>query len=161
MGCEVDVTYHITSHVICHVTCHVTTTLHIIAMSATMSLAMSIDTSSLLSMSLVCNVAIEFVTKITHCDIYFRHRKQAWVGLRGPGDILWRFRNIMDQAIYDKNLRNVTRCDLWRSIHDVIWDRHRYCFMTVFSDPWRNLIVMDQQIFCSETPTSRRGAFIR
>ena len=66
------------------------------------------------------------------CDVYFRHRERAWVGLQGPGDFPWRFQNIMDQAIYDENLRNVTRCDLWLSIHDVIWDRHRYCFMMVF-----------------------------
>ena len=66
------------------------------------------------------------------CDVYFRHRKWAWVGLWGPGDIFWRFQNVMDQAIRDENLRNVTRCNLWRSIHDEIWDCHRYCFMTVF-----------------------------
>ena len=65
-------------------------------------------------------------------DVYFRHRKRIWVGLWGPGDILRRFQNIMDQAIHDKISRNVTRCDLWRSIHDVIWDHHKYCFMTVF-----------------------------
>ena len=65
-------------------------------------------------------------------DVYFRHRKRVRVGLWGPGDILRRFQNVMDQAIHDEILRNVTRCDLWRSIHDVIWDRHRYCFMTVF-----------------------------
>jgi hypothetical protein len=68
----------------------------------------------------------------TICDVNFRHRKRAWVGLRGARDFPWRFYNVMDQAIYDKNLKNVTRCDLWRSIHDVIWYRHRYCFMTVF-----------------------------
>jgi len=65
-------------------------------------------------------------------DVYFRHRKWVWVGLWGPRGILWRFRNVMDQTIYDENLRNVTRCDLWHSIHDAIWDRHRYCFMTIF-----------------------------
>ena len=65
-------------------------------------------------------------------DVYFHHRKRVWVGLWGPGDILRRFQNVMDQAIHDEILRNVTRCDLWRSIHDVIWDRHRYCFMTGF-----------------------------
>ena len=85
----------------------------------------------------------------TVCDVYFRHRKWVGVGLWGPGDILWQFQNVMDQVICDENLRNVTRCNLWRSIHDAIWDRHRYCFMTVFSDLWRNLIVVDQQIFCS------------
>ena len=68
----------------------------------------------------------------TICDVYFRHEKRVWVGLWGSGDILWRFQNVMDQAIHDEILRNVMRCDLWRSIHDVIWDRHRYCFMTVF-----------------------------
>ena len=59
------------------------------------------------------------------CDVYFRHRKRAWVGLWGPRDILWRFHNVMNQAIHDENLRNVTRCDLWHSIHDAISDRHR------------------------------------
>jgi len=83
------------------------------------------------------------------CDVYFCHKKWVWVGLWRPKDILWRFRNVMDQAIHDENLRNITRCNLWRSIHDAIWDHHRYWFMTVFSDFWRNLIVMDQQIFCS------------
>ena len=27
----------------------------------------------------------------TICDVYFCHRKWVWVGLWGPGDILWRF----------------------------------------------------------------------
>ena len=68
----------------------------------------------------------------TVCDVYFCHRKWVWVGLWGPEDIIWRFQNVMDEAIYDKILKNITRCDLWCSIHDVIWDRHRYCFMMVF-----------------------------
>ena len=68
----------------------------------------------------------------TICDIYFRHRKWVWVGLWRLGDILWRFQNVMDEAIYNEILKNVTRCDLWRSIHDAIWDHHRYCFMMVF-----------------------------
>ena len=68
----------------------------------------------------------------TVCDVYFRHRKRVWVGLRGPGDIWWRFQNVMNQAICDEILRNVTRCNLWRSIHDAIWDRHIYCYMTIF-----------------------------
>ena len=68
----------------------------------------------------------------TVCDVYFGHRKWVWVGLWGPGDILWQFQNVMDQVIRDENLRNVTRCDLWRSIHDAIWDHHKYCFMTIF-----------------------------
>ena len=68
----------------------------------------------------------------TVCDVYFRHRKRVWVGLWGPGDIIWRFQNVMDEAIYDEILKKVTRCDLWCSIHDAIWDRHRYYFMTVF-----------------------------
>ena len=63
------------------------------------------------------------------CDVAI---KWVWAGLWGPGYILWRFQNVMDQTICDGILRNVTRCDLWRSIHDVIWDRHRYCFMMVF-----------------------------
>jgi len=125
------VVVHVSIHVVschhhfpchCHVKLHVIIAIHVISMSAA--------TSS--PMSSMCDMTIESVTKITICDVYFRHRKWAWVGLRGPGDILWRFRNVMDQAIYDENLRNVTRCDLWRSIHDVIWDRHRYCFMMVF-----------------------------
>ena len=69
---------HVSIHVIVHVNLHVITAIHVITMSAA--------TSSF--MSSMCDIAIEFVTKITHCDIYFRHRKQAWVGLRGPGDIL-------------------------------------------------------------------------
>ena len=77
------------------------------------------------------------------CDIYFHHKNCVWVGLWGPGRILWRFQNVMDQAINDENLRNVTRCDLWRSIHDAFRDRHRYCFMMVLKrhrsrNSWRN-----------------------
>ena len=68
----------------------------------------------------------------TGCDVYFHHRKWACVGLWRPGDILWRFQNVMDQTICDEILRNVTRCNLWCSINDAIWDRYRYCFMTGF-----------------------------
>ena len=66
------------------------------------------------------------------CGVYFRHKKWAWVGLREPEDILWRFQNVMDQTIHDCFLRNATRCNLWHSIHDESWDCCRYYFMTVF-----------------------------
>jgi hypothetical protein len=65
-------------------------------------------------------------------DVYFCHKKWARAGLWRPKDILWWFQNVIDQAICDDFLRNVTRCNLWRSIHDDIWDRYRYYFMTVF-----------------------------
>ena len=81
-------------------------------------------------------------------DVHFRHKKWVWVGLWGSGNILWRFRNVMDQAIYDKNLRNIARCDLWRSmtLFEIVINTALWRF---FSDLWRNLIVMNHQIFCS------------
>ena len=123
VDCHVSLTFHVSSHVIVHVNLHVITAIHVITMSAA--------TSS--SMSSMCDMAIESVTKIIlFVTLIFVIENGLGLGFRGPGDIPWRFQNVMDWAIYDENLRNVMRCDLWRSIHDVIWDRHRYCFMTVF-----------------------------
>ena len=123
LPCHSQVSYHVIAHVISHVNIHVIIAIHIIAKSTATSFVMSS----------MCDMEIESVTKIIlFVTFNFCHRKWAWVGFWGPRDILWRFRNVMDQAIYDENLRNVTRCDLWCSIHDAIWDRHRYNFMTVF-----------------------------
>ena len=109
-------------HVIVHVNLHVITAIHVITMSAT--------TSSF--MSSMCDMAIESVTKIINF-VTFIFIIENGLGLGfGARHILWWFRNVMDRAIHDENLRNVTRCDLWRSIHDAIWDRQRYCFMMVF-----------------------------
>ena len=38
----------------------------------------------------------------------------------------------MDWVICDNFAENVTRYNLWRSIHNEFWDRHKYCFMTFF-----------------------------
>ena len=76
MGCEVDVTRH--------VTCHITTISYIMAMSSA--------TSS--SMSSLCDMAIESVTKIIlFVTLIFVIENGVGLG-------------------YDENLRNVTRCDL-------------------------------------------------
>ena len=73
----------------------------------------------------------------TICDVYFRHWYYAWVGLWGPRDILWRFQNVMDQAICDAQY--MTAFEI--VIEIVLW--------WFFSALWRNLFVIDQQIFCS------------
>ena len=113
----------VSSHIINHVNLHVIIVIHVI----------TISTATSYSMSSMCDMAIESVTKIIlFMTLIFVIENGLGLGFRGPGDIPWRFQNVMDRAIYDENLRNVTRCDLWRSIHDAIWDRHRYCFMTVF-----------------------------
>ena len=52
--CHVSLTFHVSSHVTVHVNLHVITAIHVITMSAT--------TSS--SMSSMCDMAIESVTKI-------------------------------------------------------------------------------------------------
>ena len=52
--CHVSVTFHVSSHVIDHVNLHVIIAIHIIAKSI----------ATLSSMSSMCDMAIEFVTKI-------------------------------------------------------------------------------------------------
>jgi len=67
MGCEVDVT--------CHVTCHITTTSYIMAMSSA--------TSS--SMSSLCDMAIESVTKIIlFVTLIFVIENGLGLGFGGP-----------------------------------------------------------------------------
>ena len=68
MGRGADVTRHVSNHVIGHVNLHVIIAIHIITMSA----------ATLSSMSSMCDMAIESVTKIIlFRDVNFRHRKRA------------------------------------------------------------------------------------
>jgi len=72
MGCGADVTSHIICHVDRHITCHVSTTSHVIShvivhvnlhvIIVIHVITVSIATSS--SMSSMCDMAIQFVTKI-------------------------------------------------------------------------------------------------
>ena len=64
-------------HVIGHVNIHVIIAIHVIAKSTATSSAMSS----------MCDMAIEFVTKIILFMIFIRHRKWVWVGLWGPGTV--------------------------------------------------------------------------
>ena len=117
---HVRLPHHFPHH--CHVSNHVIITIHVTVKSTA--------TSSF--MSPLCDVAIESVTKIIlFVTLIFVIENGLGLGFGGPGTFHDGFKT-SDQVIYDENLRNVTRCDLWCSIHDVIWDRHRYCFMTVF-----------------------------
>jgi len=78
MGRGADVTRHVSNHVIGHVNLHVIIAIHVITMSAA--------TSS--SMSSMCDMAIEFVTKIIlFVTLIFVIENGIGLGFRGPEDI--------------------------------------------------------------------------
>ena len=73
--CYVSLTFHVNSHVIVHVNLHVITAIHVITMSAA--------TSS--SMSSMCDMAIESVTKIImFVTLIFVIENGLELGFRGP-----------------------------------------------------------------------------
>ena len=137
MDCDADVTRHVTCHVDCHVTYHVNA----------MSVAMSLTTSSLLSRHRQVNSHIILhVINVWHgnwiCnknytvrDVYFHHRKQTWVGLQGArrhSMTVLKCHGSSNPWRKFKKPHEVWSVTLNTTIHDAIWDRHRYCFMTVF-----------------------------
>ena len=78
VDCHISLTFHVSSHVIVHVNLHVITAIHVITMSAA--------TSS--SMSSMCDMAIESVTKIIlFVTLIFVIENGLGLGFRGPGDI--------------------------------------------------------------------------
>ena len=75
MGRGADVTRHVSNHVIGHVNLHVIIAIHVITMSAA--------TSS--SMSSMCDIAIESVTKIKlFVTLIFVIENGLGLGFRGP-----------------------------------------------------------------------------
>jgi uncharacterized protein YqhQ len=90
MGCAADVTRHVTYHVDCHVTsmsapCHCHVIDHVII--AIHVIAKSTATSS--SMSSMCDMAIESVTKIIlFVTFIFVIENGLGLGFREAGDIL-------------------------------------------------------------------------
>ena len=76
MGCGADVTRHVSNHVIGYVNLHVIIVIHVIIMSAA--------TSS--SMSSMCDMAIESVTKIIlFATFIFVIKNGLGLGFGGPG----------------------------------------------------------------------------
>ena len=76
-------------------------------------------------------------------DVYYRHKNMVWVGLRGPGDILWRFQNVMDYTIYDVFFKKTSRGVIYDAQYmmefEIVTDTILWRF---FGDLWRNSIVI-------------------
>lgn len=113
---------HVNNHIIGHVNVHVIISIHIVAISAAISLTMpanmstlsSASSTTLSSMSSICNVAIESETFI------FIINNRLGLGCAGLRLFYDGFKMLWINLICDDFVKNVTRCNLWCSIHNEI-----------------------------------------